>query len=387
MKESTEVDGPSIVLQPDLTPLHRKRREKKEEQGTDCELTMSKPEDEDPLHDDDADIDAPARRVAPADTHTVEITPPLPRKQQSDLRTETDKDKDKAKEDAPSPVKEAVKEATIVPPPAPAQPAAKVDATRPENMAAREGDVFDLYKLLAIPDWVRLHPLLGAYLAEGIGTFLFTLTIALVEINNPVVEGHNETNIAPIPIGFMLMGMVFSFGYISGGHFNPAVTTAVFLSRGISFARAVAYIICQCGAALGAGIVAMLIQGDVNIVVPDVKNNGDYIRKGVFSELIFTFALTTTVLHVAYSRQKENFFYGFAIGMVITAGVASVGGVSGGVFNPAIATGLDVAVCLVGNCTPVIHFWLYWVAPMLGAALSAFLFVQQRGTQRDATLS
>ena len=231
------------------------------------------------------------------------------------------------------------------------------------------------FDFLAVPDWIHLHPLLGAYLAEGLGTFFFVLTIALVVVNNPTVKGRPETNIDSIPIGFMLMSMVFTFGYISGGHFNPAITFAVMLARKMNIFRGLMYIAIQCGASLGAGIIAMIIVGSNDIVVPTVQNNGTYIRKGLFAELIYTFALATVVLNVAYSQQRKNFFYGFAIGMTVMAGVASVGGVSGGAFNPAVATGLQVAVCLVGNCEPLLHFWLYWAAPAVGAILATVLFM------------
>ena len=232
------------------------------------------------------------------------------------------------------------------------------------------------WDFFALPDWVKLHPLFGAYLAEAAGTFLFVLTIALVEINNPGTPGRPDTNITPLPIGFMLMCMVFTFGYVSGGHFNPAVTFAVFLARRdkVDFKRLVAYVFCQCTASLGAGIVAMIIQGSQDIIVPDVKNDSTFIRKGFFAELIYTFALATVVLNVAYSRQEGNFYYGFAIGMTVAAGVAAVGGVSGGAFNPAVATGLQAAVCLVGRCVPLMHFWLYWLSPAVGAMLAAILF-------------
>lgn len=253
----------------------------------------------------------------------------------------------------------------------------ELSAVDEERRKRREAAIKALeseFDFLAVPDWIHLHPLLGAYLAEGLGTFFFVLTIALVVINNPSIKGRPETNIDAIPIGFMLMSMVFTFGYISGGHFNPAVTFAVMLARKMSILRGLMYIVIQCGSSLGAGIVAMVITGSNDIIVPDVQNDATYIRKGIFAELVYTFALATVVLNVAYSQQKKNFFYGFAIGMTVMAGAAAVGGVSGGAFNPAVATGLQVAVCLTGRCEPLLHFWLYWASPAVGALLAAALF-------------
>lgn len=244
----------------------------------------------------------------------------------------------------------------------------------PTAVVGKSLDIINKY--VGIPDFVALHPLLAHYLAESIGTFLFVLTIALVNMNNPVIPGHPESNVDFIPIGFMLMTMVFTFGYISGGHLNPAVTFAVWLARKDERLKLTGYLLCQCGGAFGAGLIAMLIQGSEDIAYPHpVGSTGEFMRKSFFSEFIFTFALSFVVLNVAYSSQKGNFFYGFCIGMVVLSGAASVGGISGGSFNPAVATGLMVTQCFVGKCEALIStWWIYWLAPMLGAACSSFIF-------------
>ncbi|RNF01661.1 aquaporin-like protein [Trypanosoma rangeli] len=231
------------------------------------------------------------------------------------------------------------------------------------------------FDILYVPDWVRLHPLLGSYVAEAFGTFACVLTLSLVSVRNQsIFDESKDTNVTALPIGFMFMCMVFTFGYISGGHFNPAVTLAVFLVQKLDFVRAVGYMICQTGAATGAGLVAMAIQGSTDIFVPYV--NRAYVSSGIFSELIFTFAIATVVLNVAYSRQSGNFFYGFAIGMTVAAGSAAVGRISGGAFNPAAATGLQLALCLTGNCEPLSSFWVYWMAPLVGSVIAALLYSQ-----------
>ncbi|RNF24297.1 aquaporin-like protein [Trypanosoma conorhini] len=231
------------------------------------------------------------------------------------------------------------------------------------------------FDVLYVPDWVRLHPLLGSYVAEAFGTFACVLTLSLVSVRNQsVFDKGDDTNMTALPIGFMFMCMVFTFGYISGGHFNPAVTLAVFLVQKLDFVRAAGYVVCQTGAATGAGLVAMAIQGGTDIFVPYVGKA--YVSSGIFSELIFTFAVATVVLNVAYSRQSGNFFYGFAIGMTVAAGSAAVGRISGGAFNPAAATGLQLALCLTGDCAPLASFWVYWMAPLVGSAFAALLYSQ-----------
>lgn len=234
------------------------------------------------------------------------------------------------------------------------------------------------FDFIAVPDWVVLHPLLGCYLAEAIGTFVFTLTAALCLANNPMLPKQPQTNIVSLPIGFMLMCMVFTFGYISGAHFNPAITISVFLSRQLELKKAVGYIVCQCAASFGAGLVAMIIQGSNNIAVPNAKQ----VTSSIFGELIYTFALCTVVLHVSCSTQKANFFYGFAIGMTITAGVAATSSVASGVFNPAVATGLQVAYCLTGSCDYIMTFWVFWLSPVMGAILASLIFCNMHQPQK-----
>ncbi|CBZ36979.1 aquaporin-like protein [Leishmania donovani] len=231
------------------------------------------------------------------------------------------------------------------------------------------------YDFLAVPEWVRLHPLLGTYFAELVGTFGWVLTLALVSVRNESIFSISDaTNMMPLPIGFMFTSMIFTFGYISGSHFNPAVSIAVFLVRQMKVAQCCAYILCQLTGGLAAGVVAMIIQGNKDIFVPSVSTS--YVSSGIFSELIFTFAMCLVVLNIAYSRQSGHFFYGFAVGMTISAGSASAGRISGGAFNPAAASGLQVAMCLAGRCDDLKSIWVYWLAPVVGAILAAVLFSQ-----------
>jgi aquaporin Z len=91
-------------------------------------------------------------------------------------------------------------------------------------------------------------------------------------------------------------------------------------------------------------------------------------------ELLFTLALTYTVLNVATARGTEgNSFYGLAIGGTVLVGAFAVGGVSGGAFNPAIALGASVTGLFKWS-----NYWVYLLAELVGGAAGAlaFLFVQ-----------
>jgi len=201
--------------------------------------------------------------------------------------------------------------------------------------------------------------------AEFVGTFLFVLTIPLASAS--------IGDLAPIPIGFMLMAMVFTFGYISGAHFNPAITFATLITRHTSLKKAARYVFAQIMASIAATLYVTAIIG-TRFPVPTISNVLD-VWQGLLTESVYVFALACVVLHVAYSRQRANDFYGFAIGMTVLAAGFSVGGFTGGSFNPAVATGTQLVACIVGSkCGPLIFVWLYWIAPLAGAFLGAFLY-------------
>ncbi|CUI15569.1 aquaporin 9, putative [Bodo saltans] len=201
--------------------------------------------------------------------------------------------------------------------------------------------------------------------AEFVGTFLFVLTITLATIG--------IGSLAPLAIGFMLMAMVFTFGYISGGHFNPAITFATFITRHTPLRKLIRYVIVQVLAGIMSTLYASAIVG-LDVPVPTTDTNIVAVWQSLLSELVYTFALACVVLHVAYSRQRTNSFYGFAIGMTLMAAAFSVGGFTGGAFNPAVATGIQLVACFGGNCSPLIFTWMYWVAPMGGAFLGGFAY-------------
>lgn len=201
--------------------------------------------------------------------------------------------------------------------------------------------------------------------AEFVGTFLFVLTIPL--------SSMGVGSLAPIPIGFMLMAMVFTFGYISGGHFNPAVTFATVVTRHTTLPKFARYTAAQVVAGIFATLYGTAIVG-LDFPTPNTNNNIVKIWQALCAEMVYTFALASVVLHVAYSRQRSNDFYGFAIGMTVVAAAFSVGGFTGGAFNPAVATGIQLVRCFTGDCTPLIQVWLYWAAPLAGAFGGGFLY-------------
>ena len=163
---------------------------------------------------------------------------------------------------------------------------------------------------------------------EFIGMFLFVFTVGMA--TNKAGAGA----LAPLAIGSILMVMVFAGGHVSGGHFNPAVSTAVFLRGRMAKDEFAAYVATQLIAAVLAGLLVRYVGGREAHAV--VASSG----KMLVVEFLFTFALAWVVLHVATARGTDgNSFYGLAIGFTVVTGALAVGGISGGAFNPAIALG------------------------------------------------
>jgi aquaporin Z len=196
---------------------------------------------------------------------------------------------------------------------------------------------------------------------EFVGMFLFVFTVGMA--TNKAGAGA----FAPLAIGSILMVMVFAGGHVSGGHFNPAVSTAVFVRGRMAANEFGLYVATQIVAAVIAGFVVRYVGGHESHI--HTASAG----KMLLGEFIFTFALAWVVLNVATARGTDgNSFYGLAIGFTVVAGAYALGGTSGGAFNPAIAIGAMVTGLLQWS-----HIWIYVIAEFLGAAVAAlaFLFV------------
>jgi len=204
-------------------------------------------------------------------------------------------------------------------------------------------------------------------ITEFIGTFFLVLIIALcVAGGNP-----DAARLAPIPIGVGLAVMVYMGGHISGAHYNPAVTLAVFLRGKTEAGTAAAYMLVQIAAAVFATFTARGITGNLLAVAPAA---GVSIPVALAVEGLFTFALALVVLNAATARATQgNSYYGLAIGGTVLAAAFAGGGISGGAFNPAVGLGPALTSLLSGAGLPG-HAWLYAVGPLMGGAAAAMVF-------------
>jgi aquaporin Z len=197
------------------------------------------------------------------------------------------------------------------------------------------------------------------YLTELIGTFFLVFTICCA-----VVSG---SALAPLAIGGVLVAMVFAGGHISGAHYNPAVTLAVFVRGRLAARELLPYMAAQMIGAVAGAATARIVAGPPT---ETFNVSGGKLGAAFVAELAVTFALAYVVLNVATSKDHpNNSFYGLAIGFTVMAGAVAVGGVSGGVFNPAVALGVSAAGLVSWSM-----IWVYLVANLAAGTLAGVVF-------------
>ena len=194
---------------------------------------------------------------------------------------------------------------------------------------------------------------------EAIGTFFLVLVVGLTTI----MPGAGA--MAPLAIGAILMVMVYAGAHISGAHYNPAVTLAVWMRGRCSPQRIPAYMGAQLAGAILAAVVAGWLKRGTPIVALEL-----HAGPALLVELLFTFALAYVVLNVATSKQTSgNSYFGLAIGMTLMAAAYAGGRISGGAFNPAVAVGLTLM-----GASALGDLLIFLAANFAGGALAALAF-------------
>jgi aquaporin Z len=199
---------------------------------------------------------------------------------------------------------------------------------------------------------------MNKYLTEFIGTFFLVLTVGCTVI--PGTPGV----IAPLAIGASLMIMVYAGGHVSGGHYNPAVTLAVWIRGRCDTKDVVPYWLAQIAGAVAAALTAGFLFG---MGKPMTIEN---VPAALLAEFLFTFALAYVVLNTATAKGTSgNSFYGLAIGMTVMTGAFAVGSISGGAFNPAVAVGIGFM-----KLVAISDLWIHLTGEIAGGAVAAMTF-------------
>ncbi|MBS1868736.1 MAG: MIP family channel protein [Actinobacteria bacterium] len=218
--------------------------------------------------------------------------------------------------------------------------------------------------------------LIGAVVAEAVGTFLFVLfgtgTVCAVGTaaggGGLVTAGDAAIGLA---FGFGILIVVYAFGHLSGAHVNPAVTVALAATGRFPWPVVPFYVVAQfAGAILAAFAVWIVFPGPVDhqplILGATQPGVGDGLA--LLAEIAITFLLLTVIMATATDERATPPAVGMAVGLTVAAGVFAMLPVSGGSFNPARSLGpMLVAWEFPG-------WWIYILGPLLGALAGAFLY-------------
>jgi aquaporin Z len=223
------------------------------------------------------------------------------------------------------------------------------------------GNMFSNYNINIGSDGQKL-------VAELLGTFFLTYTVAMCA---------GGEKLAAFAIGTSLTTSIYGLGFVSGGHFNPAVTVGLAVhgkhsnNADINWKETATYIIAQVvGACLATGLASNI--SDISVGMPAAGHIAKGIEYGtgtvICAEVIATATLVYTILNCCCSSQAGNNYFGYAIGGTVFVMASAVGHVSGGGFNPAVCT----ACMLINHVHDTL--WIYWVAPILGGIVAAGIY-------------
>jgi aquaporin Z len=226
------------------------------------------------------------------------------------------------------------------------------------------------------------------YIAELFGTFVLTLFGCGSAALSGGIDGKLGILGIAFAFGLSIVSMAYVIGDVSGCHINPAVSLGVFLNGGMSFKDFVGYVIAQfIGGIAGAGVLFGIEKScGLDKAATGLGQNGfgdaSYLHismGGAFLvEVILTMVFVFTILGVT-AKVKNQAIAGLVIGLTLT--FVHILGIplTGTSVNPARSFG--PAIFMGG--TALSQVWLFIVAPLVGAAIAAYLYKAVAKTDKE----
>ncbi|NLR32288.1 MIP/aquaporin family protein [Levilactobacillus tujiorum] len=205
------------------------------------------------------------------------------------------------------------------------------------------------------------------YTAEFLGTFMLVFLGT-----GAVTVAAGSTLTIGLAFGLAITVSAYAFGGISGGHFNPAVTTAMLINRRISGRDALWYVVAQVLGATAASAIMKLFVSGLGLATNQLgQTDFPKISAGLafLVEALVTFLFLLVILNVTSDRHGNGDFAGITIGVTLAFLIIVALNLTGGSLNPARSFG--PAVFAGGSALS--HLWLYILAPEVGAILAAFV--------------
>lgn len=215
--------------------------------------------------------------------------------------------------------------------------------------------------------------------AEFIGTFWLVFggcgSAVLAAVFPELGIGFTGVSLA---FGLTVLTMAYAVGGISGGHFNPAVSLGLAVANRFAWKDLAPYVASQViGAIAAGGVLYAIASGQPNWSAGGFASNGfGDLSPGEFSmtsALLIEVVLTAGFLIVILGSTSKFAPAGFApiaIGLALTLIHLISIPVTNTSVNPARSTG----VALFADTAAMSQLWLFWVAPLIGAAIGALIW-------------
>ena len=211
-------------------------------------------------------------------------------------------------------------------------------------------------------------------LAEFIATLLFVfLGAGSVVVTGGLPNGTlDPARLVAIALahGLAIALLVYATANISGGHINPAVTFAAWLTKKISAARGLMFMLAQLsGAVVGALLLLAAIPdaADTNLgahaLGPDVS-----VSMGLVMEVVVTFVLVFVIFATAVDPGGIGNQAPLAIGLTVLVDHLVAVPITGASMNPARSFG---PALVAGEWS---NHWIYWAGPLLGGAVASLVY-------------
>lgn len=206
------------------------------------------------------------------------------------------------------------------------------------------------------------------YLSEFLGTLVLTLFgCGVAVVTKCSLDNMGAYVATSLAFGLSVVAMAYVFGGISGGHFNPAVSFAMYLDKKLSAKDFGYYCLSQVlGAIVGSGILALFVGRQSGLGANALINNNAFLS--ILAEIILTFVFVLSILGVSESKYNSH-VAGLVIGLsLVLVHLLGIGLGTGTSVNPARSIG---PALLSGNLSGL---YVFIGAPMIGAFLATLLF-------------
>ncbi|MFV0558022.1 MAG: MIP/aquaporin family protein [Enterococcus sp.] len=207
---------------------------------------------------------------------------------------------------------------------------------------------------------------LRKYLAELIGTFMLVFVGT-----GTVVIAQGDTLTIGLAFGLTVTMMAYALGNVSGGHFNPAVTLAMLINKRLASKDGLFYILCQfIGASIASAFLALFISATDLPMDSFGQTDFTTISAGLaFTfETVITFLFVFVILMVTSKKYGNSTMAPLAIGLTLSFLIIVALNLTGGSLNPARSFG----PAIFAGGSALTHYWVYLLAPLLGAGIAAF---------------